>query len=542
MSTLIKNGRIIDGTGDEAFEGSILIENEKIGRIIPAGSMQDYNTGNVKNEIDASGLIVAPGFIDAHAHDDLFPLTNPSVYYKLEQGVTTSVSGNCGESLFPLNDSIVKEFTPLAERLPGSDKIIELLRQFTDFEHFRKAMNNKSGLGPNLVFLIGHGIIRMNIMGVENRISTESELEQMRRLVASSMQQGAFGMSTGLIYPPGVFAATNELIELCKVVAEYKGVYATHMRGESDTVIESVKEAIEIGRKSGVRVQISHHKIGGEKNWGKSKDTLKLMEDANAEGIDVKFDVYPYLAGNTGLSQIIPPQYYAGGKEEFVNQLKNKDNWNKIRDEIENPEGKWENFVQMVGYKNLLILNAPESPEIIGKTVFEYAREIGKDPLETAIEVLIANNGDCGMAAIFGSEEDLIRIMQHPLGMVCTDGVLEKDGDNLHPRTIGTYPRVLGHYIREKKILPLTAVIKKMTSIPAKQFRITNKGAIKEQYDADLVLFDPQTIKENNSFTAPYKKNSGIHYVFVNGEAVVENNIYNGTLNGSILKSEVCQG
>jgi len=536
MSTLIKNGKIIDGTGNGAFEGSLLIENGKIARIIPAALIQDQPTGDLINELDASGLIVAPGFIDAHAHDDFFPLINPSVYYKLEQGVTTSVSGNCGTSLFPMNDTIVKEFTTLVGKSLNSGKMIKFLKSFTDFDHFRKAVNNRSALGPNLVFLIGHGTIRMHVMGVENRVPTESELEQMKKLVKSSMQQGAFGLSTGLIYPPGVFSTTLELIELCKVVAEYGGVYATHMRGESDTIIESVKEAIEIGRKSGVRVQISHHKIAGKKNWGKSKDTLKLMEEANAEGIDVKFDAYPYLAGKTGLSQIIPPQYFAGGNEAFVNRLKNKVNWDKIRNEIENPTSKWENFVQIVGYENLLILQARKTPEIEGKTILEYAEKIGKDPLETAIATLIANNADCAMAAVFGSEKDLVRIMQHPLGMVSTDGMLEEEAGFPHPRAIGTYPRILGHYVREEKILPLPAVIKKMTNTPAQHFRITNKGAIKQGYDADLVLFDPQTIEENNSFTDPHKKNSGIHYVFVNGEIVVENNIYNGSLNGSILK------
>ncbi|MHA1673073.1 MAG: N-acyl-D-amino-acid deacylase family protein, partial [Promethearchaeota archaeon] len=401
-------------------------------------------------------------------------------------------------------------------------------------------MNSKSALGANLVFLMGHGIIRMHVMGVENRVPTDSEMEQMKNLVDISMQQGAFGISTGLIYPPGVYSSTEELIELSKVVKKYDGIYATHMRGESDTVIESVKEAIEIGRKSGVRVQISHHKIAGKSNWGKSKITLKLIEDANAEGIDVKFDAYPYLAGNTGLSQIIPPQYYAGGNDAFVNRLKNKENWPKIRAEIENPTVNWENFVKMSGYEGMLIVQAPKSPSVIGKTVLEYAQGLKKDPLEAAIELLIENNGGCAIAPKYGSEEDLIRIMQHPLGMVSTDGSL--DGENAsagaHPRAIGTYPKMLGHYVRETGLLPLVGTIKKMTSVPARQFRISNKGAIKEGYDADLALFDPNTISDNNSYTAPFKKNSGLHYVLVNGKVVVENNVFNGKLHGSILKME----
>lgn len=541
MSTLIKNAKIIDGISDEAFEGSILIENEKITKIITSDSSEVQNEAGISNIIDASGLIAVPGFIDAHAHDDFYALLNPMLYYKLEQGITTSVSGNCGSSLFPVNDRIAEEYRSMAaEESPETDKLIEFIKGFTDFGHFRDLMNAKSALGANLVFLIGHGIIRMHVMGVENRIPAETELDQMKELVEISMQQGAFGMSTGLIYPPGVYSTTEELIELSKVVKKYNGVYASHMRGESDTVIESVKEAIEIGRQSGVRVQISHHKIGGKRNWGKSKITLKLIEEANAEGIDVKFDVYPYLTGNTSLSQIIPPIYYAGGNEAFIERLKDKENWPKIREEIENPTSTWENFVKMAGYEGMLIVQAAETPQVIGKTVLEVATELKKDPLETAIDILIKNNGMCAIAPKFGSEEDLIRIMQHPLGMVSTDGSLDGEDASAgaHPRAVGTYPKILGNYVRKTGILPLVGTIKKMTSVPAKRFRIANKGVIKEGYDADIVLFDPKTITDNNSFIAPFEKNTGIHYVLVNGEVVVENNVYNGKLCGSILKME----
>ncbi len=536
MTTLIKNGTIIDGISDEAFEGNILIEDGKILQIIPADTTEQQEKSTITNEIDASGLIVAPGFIDAHAHDDFFPLTNPSLFYKLEQGVTTSVSGNCGNSLFPINDAIAESYRSMGADMPGIDQLIAFVKNFTDFEHFRDVMNSKSAIGTNLVFLMGHGTIRMNVMGYENRKPTDGELEQMKKIIEISMQQGAFGMSTGLIYPPGVYSTIKELIELCKVVKKYNGIYATHMRGESDTVIESVKEAIEIGRQSGVRVQISHHKIAGKDNWGKSKITLKLMEDANAEGIDVKFDVYPYLAGNTSLSQIIPPAYYAGGTEAFVNRLKDKANWPKIHAEIDHPTGPWENFVKMSGYEGLLITQAAKTPEVIGKTILAYADELKKDPLETAIELLIENNGFCGMAPRYGSEEDLIRILQHPLGMISTDGSLDDEGTTPHPRAIGTYPKILGHYVRETGTLPLVGTIKKMTSVPAKRFRIHNKGMIKEGYDADLVLFDLATITNNNSFTASLTKNTGLQYVLVNGEIVVKENKYTGKLTGSILK------
>ncbi len=536
MATLIRNGTIIDGISDEAFKGNILIDNGKITKIIPNDATKEQKVGNITKEIDASGLIVAPGFIDAHAHDDYFPLTNPSLYYKLEQGVTPSVSGNCGNSLFPINDLVAEDFRSMGEGTPEIDQLIAFVKNFTDFEHFRNIMNNKSAIGANLVFLMGHGTVRMHVMGVENRIPTESEMEQMKKLIEISMQQGAFGISTGLIYPPGVYSTTEELIELCKVVKKFDGIYASHMRGESDTVIESVKEAIEIGRQSGVRVQISHHKIAGKHNWGKSKITLKLIEDANAEGIDVKFDVYPYLAGNTSLEQIIPPRYFAGGNEAFINRLKNKDNWSQIREEIDHPTSQWENFVKMVGFENLLIIQSPENPEVVGKTLLELSKELKQDPLEAAIELIIENNGRCNMTPKFGDEEDLIRILQHPLGMVSTDGSLGNEGEKVHPRAIGTYPKILGHYVRETGILPLVGTIKKMTSVPAKRFRIHNKGMIKEGFDADLVLFNPATIANNNSYIAPFEKNTGLRFVLVNGEIVVENNVFTGKLTGSILK------
>ena len=394
----------------------------------------------------------------------------------------------------------------------------------------------KLPLGPNMAFTVGQGTIRIAVMGFENRPATAAELLQMKDLVREAMESGALGLSTGLIYPPGVFTSTEEIIELCKVVAEYGGVYVSHIRNESHDVVNAFKEAIEIGRQSGVAVVISHHKIGGKQHWGTSVETLKLIEEANQEGIDVSSDQYPYRAGSTGLKAAIPPLYHEGGTEKLLSRLKDPVIREKVKAEIQTADNSWENLVLNCGIEGTLVLSCPQVPEAVGKTVVEYAKEQGIDPYDALIDLVVKSEGNAGAAYFMMGDEDIERIMQHPYTMIGTDGGIVDPRFSSHPRAIGTFPKVLGRYVREKKVLRLEDAIRKMTSLTALKAGFKTKGLVREGFDADLVIFNPETIIDRATYQQPALKNEGMEYVIVNGKIAVRQNRYTNAASGRLIR------
>ncbi len=520
---LIKNGRIVDGTGNPWFKADLGIKD---GKIVKIGRIQKNEAEYI---INAKNLVVAPGFIDMHSHDELIFFKDTLNKPKLSQGVTTVVTGNCGLSVAPVNEEtldILKSYTGIL----GED--VEFA--WRSYKEFLKNLEGINGIGTNFVGLIGHGTLRIAVMGMEARDPTKEELEEMKRLLAQSMEEGAFGMSTGLIYPPGVYSKTEELIELSKVVAQYGGFYASHMRDEGDRVVEAVREAIRIGREAGVPVEISHHKTAGKRNWGRSKETLKLIEEARDEGIDVTVDAYPYTAGSTYLASLLPPWAHEGGEEKLKERCRDPETRLEMKKFIEEKED-WQNFIKEAGWENIVVTYSPNFPEIVGKNLGEISKLWNKDPFDALFDILSEDGTRADMIIFMMNEEDIERILSKPFTMIGTDGLDTGEG-NPHPRTYGTFPRVLRFYVREKKVITLEDAIRKMTSLPAQKLGLKDRGLLREGFWADIVIFDPKTIRDKATYDNPRATPEGIEYVIVNGVVSVEKGELTGEKGGKVLR------
>jgi len=519
---IIKDGWIIDGSGHPGFSGDVGIRGDRIeliGRGIRLPSQK---------VIDARGLVVAPGFIDTHSHADTIALVDPTEDSKIQQGVTTECIGNCGLSLAPLNKEHLPDLqTYVAPFLGG-------FHLNWNWQTMGQYLDQIKCPSRNIAALVGHGTIRITAIGPENRKPTPYEMDKMKDLISESMDQGAFGLSSGLIYPPGVFAETDELIELCKIVAKREGLYATHIRGESNTLVEAVNEAIEIGQKSGVSVQISHHKAGGKKNWGKVKETLDRVEKARTQGINIHLDVYPYTAGSTMLASILPPWMHDGGMDQALNRLKDPQVRLRIKGDIEQGIKGWENMNQFAGWEGIVIAFCKKEKELEGKSILQIANERNREPAETAFDILLEEAGKVVMVIYAMSEEDVRTVMKHPLVMIGTDGI--PSSGKPHPRAYGTYPRVLGKYVREEKIFSLEEAIRKMTSLPAQKFGLKERGMIAEGMIADLVIFNPSTIEEKSTYFNPHEKPEGIEYVLIGGSIVLERTKLLNSQKGRVIR------
>ncbi len=526
---VIRNGLIIDGTGNPWFKNDIAIKD---GKIVKIGKISDR--GEI--EIDARGMVVSPGFIDLHNHSDLTILAYPNAESFIMQGVTTAVVGNCGLSMAPVNpenvDLLKKYLSPFLVR--GFDYGWDW-RSLGEF--YSKV--EKRGTAINLVPLVGHGTIRIAVKGFDPSEPTKEELEEMKRLLRESLEEGAFGMSTGLIYPPGSYAKTEEIIELAKVVKEYGGIYATHIRNEGRYLIEAVEEAIRIGEEAGVSVEISHHKASGKPNWGKVNATLRLMERARKRGVEVNCDVYPYTAGSTTITALLPTWVLEGGVDKMLERLKDREVRKKIKEEIEEDKMKGENFLKAAGWSGILISQCPLK-EYEGKTLEEILKEKGMlhDPYEGFFDWLLEIKGEATMVIFLMDEEDVKTVISSPLSSIVSDAWATSPaaGGKPHPRAYGTFPRVLGKYVREEKLLSLEEAIRKMTSLPAGKVRLQDRGLIRKGFWADLVIFDPNKIIDKATYQNPHQYPEGIKYVIVNGKIVVKEGKLTGERPGKVLR------
>ncbi len=530
LDIVFKDVSVIDGTGSSAFKGDVGIKG---GKIACVGGL---NKPEAKTVIDGRGLHLTPGFIDVHAHYDNVLFYDPVNFCKLSQGVTTEISGNCGICMAPVASDPAKRkiWKTFLERSTGS-KMPDHIDNYTSYDKYFQDIE-KLNIAINVAYLVGQGAIRTAVMGFENRPAKDSELECMKALVRDAMRNGALGMSTGLIFPPGVFTPFEEIVELCKVVREYGGIYTTHMRNEADFVIQSLKESIAVAKQAGIPVQISHFKIYGRRNWGSSPEAMAVIDQANQEGLRISMDMYPYTAGNTPFNFIIPPRYSQDGTGKMVETLKDKKNWPAIEDEMLHPQDGWDSYLLNAGYDGIMIMSAPATKDAVGKTIAQYANEKSMKPSEAVFDVLVKNEGQ-GVAAWFMiGEEDIANIMRSPLTMFGTDGVPVPEGAITHPRIIGTFPRILGRYVRNQGVLSLAEGIRKMTSLPAKTFGLKTKGLIHEGYDADLVLFNPDEIIDCADFSDCYAPNIGIRLVMVNGQIAIEANKFTGQYAGRLLR------
>ncbi|MBA7674819.1 D-aminoacylase [subsurface metagenome] len=472
-------------------------------------------------------MIVSPGFIDLHNHSDFSILAYPSAESYIMQGVTTAVVGNCGMSLAPLNPdnlALLKRYLSPFLRA-GFDYGWEW-RTLAEF--YQKV--EKQGISLNLAPLVGQGTIRLAVKGFDSTGSSAEEMNQMKKLLAQSLEGGAFGMSTGLIYPPGCYSSTEELIELASVLREYGAIYTTHMRNEGDRLIEALEEAIEIAEANGIPIEISHHKATGKSNWGKVNATLRLMEQARQRGVEVNCDVYPYIAGSTTITTLLPTWTLAGGVEKMLDRLKNKQTRQSIK--LEGTRfSEWDGIV---------IAECPSKKEYQGKSLEDILKETNRfdDPYEGLFDLLLEIEGNATIIVFLMDEDDVRTVMSSPLSSFISDSwVTALDaGGKPHPRAYGTFPRVLGKYVREEKLLTLEQAIRKMTSLPAGKIGLKCRGIFREGFWADVVIFDQAVIKDQATFDDPHQYPKGIEYVIVNGQVVVDHGRLTGVRPGKILR------
>jgi len=521
---LIQNGLIYDGLGGPPTAADIGIRG---GYIASIGKLGSPRGGLV---IDARGQAVCPGFIDVHDHSDLGLLANPNAESAVHQGITTLVSGQCGSSPFPVAAATLGEQKENARKSYGVDW------DWNDMPGFLARLE-KQGVAVNYATLVGNGPIRSAVVGLDDRAATPAEIERMRTLVAEHLLSGAFGLSSGLEYQPSGFARPDEITELCRVVAEFSGVYATHMRDEGDGLLESLDESVAAARASGVKLQISHFKAAYIRNWAKLGAALAKLEQVRREGVDVFCDRYPYIAASTGLSFYFPKWTKEGTTEDFLSRLKDPALEARIRahvDEQREKLGSWANVV-------ISSVASDKNRRLQGLDIARAAQAAGLDPYVFMKNLILEERDQVGMVTFIMNEDNLKRILAHPLvGVGCDGSAVAPYGilsrDKPHPRSYGTFPRTLGRYVREEKLLPLEAMIRKITSVPAARFGFAGRGALKAGYHADLVVFDPEKIEDRATFTDPHRYPDGIRCVIVNGRVTVADNRHTGELAGQVLR------
>lgn len=521
---LIKNGKVIDGSGTPWFYGDIAVSGGKIVKISRPIRETAWRI------IDVRGNIVCPGFIDIHSHSDLALLVNPLAESKVRQGVTLEVGGNCGHSPAPVTNR-------WEEDLKRELKINYGLKlQWRGFGEFLDIIQTR-GISVNYASLVGHEAVRKCVLGYRNTRPSAEDLHKMGDMVSNAMKQGAFGISTGLIYPPGSYADTDEIVFLAGIAGNCGGYYATHMRDEGDHLLEAVKEAVLIGERAGIPVQISHHKAVGKPNWGKVKDSLALMEEARERGIDVTCDQYPYTAASTNLSSIIPDRFHDGGSGELIRKLKDPQIRKELKKEITREQlnkGGWAViFISSVG--------CSKNKWLEGKNLEEIGKALSKDPCDAALDLIIEEKDRVEMIRFGMDEGDVRCVMKHRLTMIGSDGSARANYGVLgtgkpHPRSYGTFARVLGRYVREEKVLTLEEAVKKMTGLPAWRLGIKDRGLLKEGNWADITVFDPGKIEDTATYFEPHRYARGILYVIVNGRLVIDEGEHTGELSGMVLR------
>jgi N-acyl-D-amino-acid deacylase len=519
MDLIIKGGHICDGSGSPPFTGDIAVKD---GRIVGVGRL---SSSKARRIISAEDSIIAPGFIDIHSHTDENILINPCALSKIHQGITTEIVGNCGVSPAPLHGEFKKEY---ADDLKSR---FDLPTTWESCEDFFSLLGEK-GLGINYCMLVGNGNIRGGVVGFKDRPAHDDERAAMLTTLSESLNAGAWGLSSGLIYVPSCFSDAEELKMLAGRVARYGGIYATHMRGEGDRLLEAISEAVEVAQCSGASLQISHLKASGQRNWGKIDQALSLIDESRSRGIECGCDQYPYTASSTGLNSIMPQWAREGGKEAFLRKLRDPSIRKRIREEMTDPPN-W----------SLVVLSSArkKNGRFLGMNIEEFAEAMGKSPLDAALDLLLEEEDEVAALFFAQSEENVERVMKLPFTAIGTDAAARAPSGPLsadlpHPRAYGTFPRVLGHYVREKGILRVEEAVRKMTSLPAHKLGFRDRGVICCGYWADITIFDPDDIREKSTYLNPHHYPEGIEYVIVNGQAVVEKGEHTGSLPGRVLR------
>jgi N-acyl-D-amino-acid deacylase len=499
---VIRGGVVVDGTGAPRRRADVAVRD---GRIVAIG---EIGTGSGAPEVDARGRAISPGFIDIHSHSDESVLVNSALESAVHQGVTCVVAGNCGGASAPVMGLA-------AEELDRDIKRYGLERSWSSFGEYADAVE-RSGSAINFCSFVGHGTLRMCVMGADDRAPAGGELAAMKALLAKSLDDGAVGLSTGLIYPPSAYGTTDEISALAAVVRERDGLYASHIRNEGDDLFAAIEENLEIGRRSGVRVQLSHHKASQKRNWGKVKESTAMIERAQRAGVDVIADQYPYTASSTGLAVTIPKWAHAGGSLALCERLKDPAVRQRIRGEYTETERSWPDIV---------IARAMHHPDWSGKSVAELATAAKQDPLEWTCDALVEHDGAIDIIHHSMDEGDVRYVMATSWICAGSDSRANAPYGPLsfgkpHPRSYGTFPRILGHYARDLGVITLEDAVRKMTSLPASRLKLRDRGMVREGAWADLVVFDPERIIDTATYEDPHRYPAGIDHVIVNGTVV----------------------
>jgi dihydroorotase/N-acyl-D-amino-acid deacylase len=529
FDVLIEQGRVIDGTGAPWYRADIGI---RAGRIAAIGRLAG---ASAKQRIDATGLIVAPGFIDMLGQSELTLLVDPRVPSKIFQGITTEITGE-GQSVAPFNEAIARERAPEFEHY-------HLKRDWSDFTGYFARLE-RQGIGINMATYVGATTLREMVVGYDDRPATPAELTEMQRLVTQAMHEGAVGVSSALEYAPAPYASTEELIALAQAAALEGGLYATHMRSEQDTIMASIEETIRIGREAHIPVEIWHLKAGGISNFGLMPEIVARIERARADGVDIAADTYAYPAWFNDLSAFVPPWAHAGGDAKLLERLKDPAQRARIKQDLATPATTWDNEWQSVpGPEAILIatVNDPALRDVQGHTLADIAKARGVDPMDALLDILIADHAATMVAVFAMSEPDIELAAVQPWVSFCNDsegtspeGLLGTEFP--HPRAYGTFPRVLRKYVREERRMRLEEAIRKFSSLPASRLKLNDRGVLKEGLWADIVVFDPQTITDHSTFAAPKQLSTGMQWVLVNGVPVVAAGKPTGALPGHVLR------
>jgi dihydroorotase/N-acyl-D-amino-acid deacylase len=526
---LIRNGRIVDGSGRPAYVADVGIKED---RIVKIGQLSQ---ATATRTIEARGLVVAPGFIDMLGQSETYLLIDPRAMSKVMMGVTTEITGE-GESIAPINERQIKEQEDFLKRF-------NLTIDWRTLDEYFKRLE-KQGSGVNLATFVGATQVREYVIGYDDRPPTAQELDQMKAVVAAAMRDGALGLSTSLQYVPARFAKTDELIELAKVAHQYGGIYATHQRSEANTIDASLDEVFEIAQKAQIPVEIWHLKTAYKKNWGRMAHVLARIKQARDRGLDITADIYPYIAGSTALSACLPPWALEGGTEKMLARLRDAQTRQRLKQEIAQEQTEWENIYLGSGGPSGVLIGSVVNRELEplqGKRISEIAAEQKKDPLDVLFDFILADRGQTGAIYFMMSEADMRAAMQAPFVSFCTDsGSRATDGplagSKSHPRGWGSYPRILGRYVRDEKVLTLEAAVQKMTGAPASRVGLRERGLVREGMFADITVFDPGKVIDRATFESPNQYPVGIEYVLVNGKVSVDKGQRTSALAGRVLR------
>jgi N-acyl-D-amino-acid deacylase len=521
LDCLIENAVVFDGTGSDGQVRRVGIKDGKI--------VMDGLCNEASDVIDAKGMIVAPGFIDVHGHSDLFAFIDPLRASKLCQGITTEIGGQCGLSPAPVSEKHLEEFSGYYRSL--GVPIYPNEKEFTSVGRLIDELDSLD-MGINIALFAAHGTIRIAAMGLDPRPAGENDIKIMGNLARDAVDAGALGLSSGLMYAPGSFASQHELSKICEHLRGTGAIYTSHIRNQGNGLIESVRETLEIASDSGLRANVSHHKAVGRSNWGKVRTTTEMIHSAGATS-----DVYPFEASSTTLTATLPPSFFHQGMEKVIARLADPSFCHDLEEAIINPSEEFDNDLLECGYDGILIITAAMTPDAIGCTIKQYAQKLGISPFEAYVKLLRDNKGAVGDVCFSMSKSDVDYLVCESGCMFGTDSLYVPQAMKMtHPRAIGTFTKILGEYVRDRKMLPMKQAIRRMTGLPADVYGFSSKGYVKDGYDADLVVFNPDLIAANCTYTEPLLPNSGIEYVFVNGKLAVGNGRETGVRAGRVIR------